>query len=60
MEGEMITMHDVFVFEKTGLDADGKVIGQTKATGVRPKSADKIKAAGHDLPASLFEGPDGF
>ncbi len=60
MEGEMITMQDVFVFERTGLDADGKVIGQMKATGVRPKSADKIKAAGYDLPASLFEGPDGF
>jgi pilus assembly protein CpaF len=56
MEGDVITMQEVFVFEKVGLTQDGKVIGRFRATGVRPKCADRIKAAGIHLPPDMFEG----
>jgi pilus assembly protein CpaF len=56
MEGEVITMQDIFVFEKAGLNKDGKVIGRFRATGVRPKSAERMKAAGIHLPADMFDG----
>jgi pilus assembly protein CpaF len=56
MEGEVITMQDIFVFEKAGLNQDGKVIGRFRATGVRPKCAERMKGAGIHLAANLFEG----
>jgi pilus assembly protein CpaF len=56
MEGEVITMQDIFVFEKAGLNKDGKVIGRFRATGVRPKSAERMKAAGIHLPTDMFDG----
>jgi len=56
MEGDTIVMQDVFVFERSGVNEDGKVNGQFRATGIRPKSCDRIQAAGVNLPASLFEG----
>src|SRR6188508_3053568 len=46
MEGEVITMQDIFLFERTGIAANGKVIGRFRATGIRPKCSDKINAAG--------------
>src|SRR5512143_1023079 len=46
MEGEVITMQEIFVFEKMGVTQDGKVIGRFRATGVRPKCAERLKAAG--------------
>lgn len=54
MEGEVITLQDIFVFERQGIDADGKVIGRFHATGIRPKFADKLEVAGIDLPEDLF------
>ena len=56
MEGDIITMQEIFVFEKLGLSPEGKVIGRFRATGVRPKCAERLKAAGITLPASMFEG----
>ncbi len=55
MEGETITMQEIFMFERSGLDKDGKVIGRFKATGIRPRFADKLKAAGFQLPRISFE-----
>src|SRR4051794_5514928 len=56
MEGDVITMQEIFVFEKLGMTQDGKVMGRFRATGVRPKCAERLKAAGIHLPADMFEG----
>jgi pilus assembly protein CpaF len=56
MEGDVITMQDIFVFEKMGVTQDGKVMGRFRATGVRPKCAERLKAAGIHLPPDMFEG----
>jgi pilus assembly protein CpaF len=56
MEGDIITMQEIFVFEKMGLSQEGRVIGRFRATGVRPKCAERLKAAGVILPADMFEG----
>ena len=56
MEGETITMQEIFVFEKLGIDPEGKVIGRFRATGVRPKVCERLKAAGIVLPGTMFEG----
>jgi pilus assembly protein CpaF len=53
MEGDVITMTDIFVFEQTGLE-EGKVIGRLRPTGLRPKFMDKLEAGGIHLPASIF------
>ncbi|MFQ5922970.1 MAG: CpaF family protein, partial [Anaerolineales bacterium] len=53
MEGDVITMTDLFVFEQTGLE-DGKVIGRLRPTGLRPKFMEKIEQSGIQLPASIF------
>jgi pilus assembly protein CpaF len=53
MEGDVITMTDVFLFEQSGYE-DGKVIGRLRPTGLRPKFIDKIEASGIHLPASIF------
>jgi pilus assembly protein CpaF len=56
MEGDVITMQEIFLFEKLGMTQDGKVIGRFKATGVRPKVAERLKASGIHLPPDMFEG----
>jgi pilus assembly protein CpaF len=56
MEGDIITMQDIFVFEKIGVTQDGKVIGRFRATGVRPKCAERLKASGIHLAPDMFEG----
>jgi pilus assembly protein CpaF len=56
MEGDIITMQDIFVFEKLGLTPEGKVAGRFRATGVRPKCAERLKAAGIVLPPTMFDG----
>jgi pilus assembly protein CpaF len=53
MEGDVITMTDIFVFEQTGFE-NGKVIGRLRPTGLRPRFMDKIEQAGIRLPASIF------
>jgi pilus assembly protein CpaF len=54
MEGDVVVMQDIFVFEKKGLDREGKVQGEFRATGVRPKFLDAVHAAGIHLPANVF------
>ena len=54
MEGDVITMQDIFVFDQTGRDANGKIIGRFKPTGIRPKFVEKLLANGIKLPAELF------
>jgi pilus assembly protein CpaF len=54
MEGEVITMQDIFLFEQEGVAEDGQVIGNFRATGIRPKFTDRLRAHGIELPPSLF------
>ena len=54
MEGDVITMQDIFVYERAGHGRDDKVIGHFKATGIRPRFSDRLKAYGIDLSALLF------
>ncbi|MFP4322138.1 MAG: CpaF family protein [Anaerolineales bacterium] len=53
MEGDVITLSDIFEFEKTGVEA-GRVIGRIRPTGLRPKFLPRIEAAGIHLPPSIF------
>jgi pilus assembly protein CpaF len=57
MEGETITTQDIFVYKQTGVDANGKIIGQFMPTGVLPKSIGHLRAHGIDVPMDLF-APD--
>ncbi|MBO8126924.1 MAG: CpaF family protein [Firmicutes bacterium] len=54
MEGDVIVLQDLFVFEQNGVSEDGKIIGELRSTGIRPKFWDKIKQAGIELPPDLF------
>ncbi|MGH7214676.1 MAG: CpaF family protein [Tepidisphaeraceae bacterium] len=54
MEGEAITMHDLFLFEQNGVDTDGHATGNFVATGIRPRCAERIENRGIRLPAELF------
>ncbi len=56
MEGDVITMQEIFTFEKLGITPEGKVIGRFRATGVRPKVCERLKASGVHLPPDMFEG----
>jgi len=53
MEGEVITMTDIFIFEQTGFE-NGQVVGRFRPTGLRPKFMDKLEASGIHLPPSVF------
>ena len=55
MEGEIITMQEIFTFKQTGMAADGKVSGHVQATGIRPKFADKLRNHGVNLPDAMFD-----
>jgi pilus assembly protein CpaF len=55
MEQDVITMQDIFLFERTGMTPDGRVAGRFRATGIRPKCSDKLAAAGHPLPIEMFD-----
>jgi len=60
MEGETVVLTDVFKFEQTGLGEGGKVLGELKATGIRPIFGPRLEAAGFKLSADLFMPPGGF
>lgn len=55
MEGETITMQEIFMFERTGVDQQGQVIGRFRPTGIRPRFAERLKACGLQLPRVFFE-----
>ena len=55
MEGEMVSMQDIFLFERTSLRRDGKVCGHFRATGIRPKCSERLASLGIQLPVDMFE-----
>jgi len=55
MEGDMVTLQDIFVFEKRGVSPEGKVLGRFAATGIRPKFSEKLVAAGIRFSPELFD-----
>lgn len=57
MEGEMVVLQDLFIFDQTGLDSKGKVAGRHRATGIRPRLMEKLAAEGIFLPTDIFD-PD--
>jgi pilus assembly protein CpaF len=57
MEGDIISMQEIFRFEQTGVDPDGKVLGHFCATGVRPRFAERLKMFGAPVPEDTFD-PD--
>jgi pilus assembly protein CpaF len=57
MEGDMIAMHEIFRYEQTGVDGEGRVQGQFRATGVRPRFAERLRMFGAAVPDSAFD-PD--
>ena len=54
MEGEVVTMSELFKFQRTGKDEDGNVLGMLKPTGVIPRFHDDLAARGIDLPIGVF------
>ncbi len=54
MEGDVITLQEIFTFDKKGLDKDGRVLGDFKASGIRPKFTEKLELAGFELPKDFF------
>jgi pilus assembly protein CpaF len=59
MEGDIITMQDIFRFVHRGVDDEGKVLGSIQPTGIRPKFAEQLADHGYELPAEAFERPSG-
>ena len=55
MEQDMITLQDIFLFEKTGIAENGRIIGRFRATGIRPKFYERLKTCGITLPTQLFQ-----
>jgi pilus assembly protein CpaF len=56
MEGDVIVMQDIFVFEQSGV-VEGKIQGKLKPTGIRPKFVEKFDSAGIHLPPNVFGSP---
>jgi pilus assembly protein CpaF len=54
MEGDVITLQDIFMYEQTGIDENGRVIGQLRPTGIRPRCMDRLKAFGIEMSADAF------
>jgi pilus assembly protein CpaF len=54
MEGEVVTMQELFVYEREGLDEEGNVVGRFRPTGIRPRFTEALRVRGVDLPASMF------
>ncbi|MEM9145450.1 MAG: CpaF family protein [Pseudomonadota bacterium] len=57
MEGDIVTMQEIFKFDRHGVNADGTILGRYVATGIRSQFSDRFKQWGYELPASLFR-PD--
>jgi pilus assembly protein CpaF len=55
MEGDVITMQEIFTFRQTGVNAEGEVQGYFQATGVRPKFSDRLRSFGVVLPEAMFD-----
>jgi pilus assembly protein CpaF len=57
MEGEMVTMQEIFVFRKRGIRENGQVLGDFLPTGIRPKFSERLLVSGIQLPMAMFEAP---
>jgi pilus assembly protein CpaF len=57
MESGMISMQDIFVFERHGLDNEGRILGKFVATGIRPRFADRCRLFGVPFPQDIFNPP---
>jgi pilus assembly protein CpaF len=57
MEGEVVTMQDLFVFRKKGIRESGEVLGEFVATGIRPRFSERLAVAGIHLPVAMFDVP---
>ncbi len=55
MEADIVSLQDIFLFERQGVSADGATLGAFASSGIRPKFAERLKAAGFELPATMFE-----
>ena len=55
MEGEVITMQEIFTYERTGMDKDGRVLGRFRATGIRPKFMGRLRTFGIDVREQMFD-----
>ncbi len=55
MEGNLVTLQDIFFYKQTGIDAEGRVLGELHPTGIRPKFADRLRAFGMDLSEDIFD-----
>jgi pilus assembly protein CpaF len=55
MEQDVITMHDLFVFERTGIGENGKICGRFRSTGIRPRCSQHLMSSGIHLPPEMFE-----
>ena len=55
MEGNLVTLQDIFIYRQTGIDPQGRVVGELRATGIRPKFADRLHAFGMDLSEDIFD-----
>ncbi len=55
MEGDVVTMQEIYAFRQTGVGNDGRVLGHFAATGVRPKFIERLKAFGIQLPEGMFD-----
>jgi pilus assembly protein CpaF len=59
MEGDVVSMQDIFIYRKRGIRETGEVIGDFMPTGIRPRFAERLSVTGIQLPASMFEHPGG-
>jgi pilus assembly protein CpaF len=57
MEGDVVTMQDIFEFKKMGIGENGEVLGEFRPTGIRPKFSERLIASGIRLPMEMFEVP---
>jgi len=55
MEGEIITMQEIYKFTRTGMGLNGEVQGQFRPTGIRPRFSERLEQYGFKLPPQLFE-----
>jgi pilus assembly protein CpaF len=55
MEGDIVTMQDIFVFQKRGIRENGEVLGEFVPTGIRPKFAERLLLSGIQFPMSMFD-----
>ncbi len=55
MEGDVITMQEIYTFRRTGVSPQGEVLGHFRPTGVRPRFCERLAVYGFELPPNIFE-----